>query len=183
MISKYITNYILDLKHLEDIIYSKDYYDVGAHPYDSMNILIDVHTTESTKYILIVSISTETVKEIKAFSRSLSLNDLFITFIDSPDMVRKCIQILSHNIRTFPFKNIYLRASSIKGKQDKEFICSKHIVIMSDITGKYERERIVINIHGYSYLYILKLKFKSYIKRRKRIKAETINSLYVPQMD
>lgn len=176
MKAKYSSNYILDLKHLEDIIYSKDYYDVGTHPYDTMNILVDVYMTESAKYILVVSISTETVKEIKSFSRSLSLSDLFITFIDSVDMTRKYAQILNHNIKTFPFKNIYLRASSIKGKQNKEFICSRHIVTMSDRTGKYNEERIGINIQGYSTLYILKLKI--FNRHRRHIRTEMIDSLY-----
>lgn len=181
---KYTNKYVLDLKHLEDILYSKDYYGVGVHPYDTINVGIDMYCPDDkTKYLLIFSVSTDTAKEIKSFSRSLSMSDIFITFIDAPDMVNRYPEILNMNIRTFPFKNIYERASVILGGPSREYICSKHIVTMADITGKYKEHQICIDVEGITFLSMLKIKLFGVINKSRRRytkspKTKIIDSFY-----
>lgn len=180
---KYKNKYIIDLIHLENLIYAKDFYDVGTHPYDTINIAVDMGTDskDKLKYLIIFSISTSVAKDIKSYSRSLSMNDIIITFIDSSDMVRLSPKILNENIRTFPHKNIYERANNIIGCHMKEYICSRHIVSMSDITSKYGDDQISIDVEGVSLLSMINLRIsKMFFKRRKNKShsVQTIDSFY-----
>lgn len=179
---EYRNRYVVDLIELENLIYANDFYRVGKHPYDTINIGVKMASDNKgkMKYLLLFSVSTSVAKDIKSYSRSLTMNDITITFIDSADMIRSIPKILSANIRTFPFKNIYERASHIIGKPKKEYICSSHIVTMTDTTNSYGDPQITIDVEGVSLLTMIKLRISKMLpKIRKGAKnINTIDSFY-----
>lgn len=179
---EYKNKYVIDLIEMENLIYANDFCRVGNHPYDTINIGVKMASDNKgkMKYLMLFSVSTSVAKDIKSYSRSLSMNDIIITFIDSSDMVKSIPKILSMNIRTFPFKNIYVRANHIIGHHKKEFICSRHIVTMTDATNNYGDQQIAIDVEGVSLLSMIKLRIcKMLPKIRKEAKnVKTVDSFY-----
>ena len=177
MKAKYKNKYILDLSHLEEIIYSQEYYGMSTHPYDTINVAVDINMDkDKIRYLMLASVSTSVAKDIKNYDRSLTLNDLLITFIDSPNVVKLYPRIINENIRTFPYKNIYDRANNIVDNRMKEYLCARHIVSMTDIGY----DKLLIEIEGLSPLSLLKLKMNSIISKRPKYttKVKTVDSFY-----
>lgn len=183
MKTRHINKYVIDLKILEDIIDSIDYYEFGNCPYDSINIGVDIYfDNNKVDYLLVFSISTELAKAIKSFSRSLTMEDIFITFVDSNKANKYYNDILNDNIRNFPFKSIYERASNIIGSPTREYVCDKHVVFMTDITGDFDNPRILITIDKIAPTEIMKIKFCNLFNKNRRYyktpKSKIIDSFY-----
>lgn len=177
MKTKYKNKYILDLSHLEEIIYSQEYYGMSTHPYDTINVAVDINMhKDNIRYLMLASVSTTVAKDIKNYNRSLTMSDLLITFIDSPNVVKLYPRIINENIRTFPFKNIYDKANNIINNHMKEYLCARHIVTMTDIGY----DKLLIDIESLPLLQLFKLKLNSIISKRPKYttKVKTVDSFY-----
>ena len=179
MKSRYKYKYIIDLNHLENLILSK-YYRIGIYPRDTVNILVDFGTYNTDlKYVILLTVSIPTVRDISNKSRSLTMEDIMITFIDSSKLNKFYSEILMQDITKFKFKNIYERANNILGHHMKEYVCSRHKVTMTDITGDNPKPQISIDVEGLSMFAMIKLKVNKILKRpTKSNNTNLIDSFY-----